>query len=835
MVEDLTEKNLTLGDKVAELEASVGTLESLKELSEEVEHQQNEYVAELTGKIESQQARMQELKNVITEQQTVIEDKDRTIVRFRDATNRSREDMSQLKAQLRAETGELESLKGTAHSAMNQTMMLRTLAASARENEAEAAKQRINADQARLENAFLRAAIPNSIFSEMDQKVLRVRLRLGRLSGKADILLQNLRKDLDGIVQYDPQDDTSLSVLDSERTIQQLVLGDKLASLACGAKEDLFVLECHLTTAEEYAATCARLDTTQAESLEMTLDSALIALADSTLFVSRAGETSTYNRLLSIADEWIASRTSTSNGTEGFPTRCAVVKYRSKQNITRLAFAFAEMLTFIRTVKVVVTNPETILAAETKEMLVSLFDRVAEEYLALLKLAQHLHRRGEIDLAWADEDLDGSVAVGGDVIELLYGFADEALNLWTAVQDQLSIAKVQAGRSEEIASFTENSLLVGLSSLKERLASLFKSVCRGAFIDAVSSRSRDRIDLDTDNEGRPQWQIRAQAIQKELLTASSIQASLKETNELSQLLHTRVRELERADSQHRVVAQKLESEVLRLSDTLAQVSTEKTRLAEQLAREREQFTIALDESHKDKAALDNANRELRKQLKRSSDMGASSAAMSASAGRNKSALSHGDADAFRKAFQHLHGELHRVRAALAKERLDTKLGPALSSTAAQPPSDRLVQCAKDVSLFARQVKSQLSMPRMVDLSQPSSARDQLVQKKLEHAQILKTLSDLRTRISSTVQGDGWNGDIANAIGRGENVFGWRPPEMERPPVLWSRVTLQPLRPLAPPSGSADQDMEDVNATPAAPVQLILNRSQVKRLTQTLVC
>ncbi|TMW62929.1 hypothetical protein Poli38472_005547 [Pythium oligandrum] len=827
MVEDLTEKNLTLGEKVADLETSVISLEALKEMSEEMEHQHVEYEGELNREIESLRASIQELKNEAADQKTTVDDRDRTIARFRDAMNRSREEINQLKAQLRAETGELESLKGTAHSALNQTMTLRVLAASARENEAEAAKQKINAEQARLENAFLRAAVPSSIFSEMDQKVLRVRLRLGRIAGKADILLQYLKKDLDGLTQQEQQEEGAATVIDSERTIQQFLLGEKLATLSCQAKEDLFVLDCHLTTAEEYNITCGRLDTNQVGLLEAALDSGLIAFADGSLFVSRSGEASVYNRLLSTLDEWRSSQQTMEQATEGFPMRCAVVKFRSRKSVMTLMFSFAMMVTYMNTMKGFVQSPDVQIASEAKQALTNVLSTIIEDFGGLLKVAQQLHRRGEMDLAWSDEDLDGSVAVGGDVVELMYAYAAECQTLWSVIQEQLSVSKLQAGASDELMAFADQSLLSMLTSLKDRLASIFKSVCRGAFTDAVTSRSRDRIDMPETREGRPQWQIRAQAIHNELLNAAGMRVSLNEANELCQALHTRVRELERADSQHRVVAQKLESEILRLNGEVSQTTSEKTRLEEQLGREREQFHITLDESHKEKAALDNLNRELRKQLKRSSDVGLN---ISSSSSRGKSALNQGDADAFRKAFEHLHGELHRARATLAKERMDRVLGPLVPTRpeVVATPSDKLVKCAKEVSKFSAHVKTQLSMPRMVDLTKTTaSARSQLVTKQLEHAKMRQTLADLRSRLSAAVREDGWSGDVVSAISRGENVFGWRPPEMERPPVLLGRVTLRP---------PVDKDaMEDISSGSPQPVQLVLNQSQVQQLTQRLVC
>ncbi|GLD95313.1 hypothetical protein PINS_up003957 [Pythium insidiosum] len=830
MVEDLTEKNLTLGDKVAELEVAVNSLESLKEMSDEMEHQHTEYEAELTSEIESLRSTIFDLKNALTDQQTVVEDRDRTIARFRDATAKNREEINQLKAQLRAETGEVEMLKGTAHSAMSQTMTLRNLVASAAEHQVEAARQRIHAEQARMENAFLRAAIPSTVFSEVDQKVLRVRLRLGRIAGKAEIISQYLRKDIDAMMQRDSKEDPTPSVIDSERAIQLLLLGDKLSTVSCQAREDLFVLECHLTTTDEYVSLCTVLDTPQFGVLEASLDGGMAACAEGALFTSRVGETPPYNRLLTALDEWHSTRAGGDTVSEGFPMRCAVVKLRSRKNVVTLECMLSAIFVFVKTMRSITITAEAPIDESVKPVVVEVFEKVLEEGLALCKLAQHLHRRVEIDLAAADDDLDGSVAVGGDVVELVHAYASECQNLWAVTQEHLTMATLQ-GDCKTTIEFAQNSLLCMLSSLKDRIANLFKGVCRGSLTDAVASRTRDQMNSSEDREGRSQWQVRAHAIHNELLNASSLRAKLQEANDLCQALHSRVRELDRTDSQHRVVAQKLESEVLSLNESLTQVSAEKSRLEEQLAREREQFNLALDESHKDKIALDNLNRELRKQLKRSNEM---ESTVPSGSTRGKSALSQGDAEAFRKAFDHLHQELHRLRAQLAHERLDRVLGPRLPQTAKKPlqPSDRLAQCSQDVARLSNRIRTHMSMPRMVDLTK-SPASEQRLQHKLESCKLAQSLADLRARISSVVKEDGQRGaTMAQAIELGETAFGWQPPEMERPPVLVGRVT---LRSTPTQQGDGDDAMLDVEPTPAAPVPLLLNQLQVQQLSRALVC
>ena len=73
--------------------------------------------------------------------------------------------------------------------------------------------------------------------------------------------------------------------------------------------------------------------------------------------------------------------------------------------------------------------------------------------------------------------------------------------------------------------------------------------------------------------------------------------------ELCNALHQRIRELERADSQHRVVAQKLESQVLHLTESIVGLTSKKAQLEVQLSMEREQFIVALDDCNKEKTLL----------------------------------------------------------------------------------------------------------------------------------------------------------------------------------------------------------------------------------------
>lgn len=852
MVEDLTEKNLSLGEKLADLEATVLSLESLKEMAEEMEHQHAEYEDELRAEIDAQRAGLTDAKQAVADHKTIIDDRDRTIARFRDLAAAHRDEIEQLKAKLRIESGALANLQGATHSALNQSMGLRTLAAAARAHEADAAKHRVNAEHASLEIAFFRAVVPSAILSEADERMLRVRVRLGRIAGKADVLVQFLQKDLEFGLQQESATESGSgggSLLESARSIQQLLLGEKLAAIACQAREDLFLLECHVTTEDEFAQSCMELDASPVSALELALDVGLAAFADGSLLASQTGnETTAYDRLATALDDWRSSRqaataAAASDGSQptdadAFPRRCAVVKLQARRSVHSLSFSVAAMLTFARSVKLFVAGGGG--ASESDALRTQLLppvDALVTEAAALVGTSQHFLRRAEIDLAPSDDDLDGGVAVGGDALELVHAFAAESQSLWVVLEDQLSFGRLQGDAPADVvapaAASAAVSLLGLVTALKDKVGVLFKQVCRGAFTDAVASRARSRsTDL-----GRPQWRLRADAIHAELLHASSLRGQLHALGDVCQALQSRVRELERSDSQFRVVTQKLESDALQLANTLAHAVSDKAQVDAQLTREREQFAASLDESHKEKAALDALTRELRKQLKRSSDAGAAAASGGSGSGSRTKAtgLSHSDAEAFRHAFAQLSSDLRRVRGTLAKERLDRVLGAqpvgsagSTGSVGSQPPrvSDRLAGSMRRVAAFSAQVTAKFAMPRLVDLTQHASAiaaHSAFVATKLTQAKVRHTLAELQTQIGGAMRADGWGDDVVRAIESGESVFGWQPPEMERPALLLGRVTLR---------GYGGDD-----ATVARPtvVPLVLNCSEVAQLAQALVC
>ncbi|KAI9913537.1 hypothetical protein PsorP6_005562 [Peronosclerospora sorghi] len=275
----------------------------------------------------------------------------------------------------------------------------------------------------------------DSIFSETDQQILRIRLTLGRIAGKSDILLQQYQKYLDAVTLSRPSDsqqddDKETGVSTATVTFEQLVLGEKFAAVSCQAKEDLFMLECHLTTKDEFTQGCAALTTSPTAALENVLDAALSAVSEGALLghARRGGDVaSLYNRLVQTLEEWHLDRVTqvaSALESESFGARCAVVKLRSRKNAAKLAFSISSMVTFLHTTKSLVASSEMANDEQStawRTELVPVVDKCLGELLSVLNLAQLIYRRAEIDLATSDDDLDGMIAAAKERLEKVLG------------------------------------------------------------------------------------------------------------------------------------------------------------------------------------------------------------------------------------------------------------------------------------------------------------------------------------------------------------------------------------------------------------------------------
>ncbi|EQC39059.1 hypothetical protein SDRG_03267 [Saprolegnia diclina VS20] len=759
MVEALTEKNLSLGERVADLEASVASLEALKDMSEEMEHQHDLLEKDLRSELLTLRTKVTELHERLASAQANVDDKERTVHRFRELAHRNREEMSALREKLRLEAGELESMKDTTHAVLSQTLSLRQALATARASTVEAARAKVAAESARVEATWLRSLLPSSVFTEADDRSLKVRLLLSRLHGNVDVVLNHVLKNVSSLTS-----DVLGNPLEKARLAYEWALGVRLLHVRLAiahAQQSL-----HTAGDTAFQALLVQLDGPSTHQLDVALDGVLVSLGvDGGLSGGSDAQPSSSDRLLSVAAEWSAL----------FPltqvTQASLIKLQAQAHASILSLHCA--IAFLHD------------------------DLPLELRGAVWNLALQVARRAELDLGGdassGDDDDAGehqhvlATVVGGDVLGHLQAYALESGELTTETQ---------------------------LQSFKERLSVLYKAVAKGALTDAcvlvpspVPPARR-----------QPTWELRAEMVRTELASASTLLTSLEETTDVCHTLQARLKELEKTESQSRVIVQKLEHDVTRLSDAVANETSVTSKLQSQLTHERAQFEQMLSEQNKERAALESAHRQLRKQLRRNSDLPSTPTTTkeaTSTAASSSSTVSSSQVRALEAALAEMHVSMQRLRQETALERLQAAIAPL-------PPvrlPSKLAACAENVRRVESQVLAMASLPSLYVVggatAMTSPATSSIVP-------LAKTIETLRAEIASTAATEGFGADVIAAVHANEVAFSGRSVDSVHisaidVPARVGRLTFPG------PHGKCN------------PVKVVLSSSELHTLSRALLC
>ncbi|OQS03941.1 glycoside hydrolase [Thraustotheca clavata] len=701
MVESLTDKNLQLGERVADLEASVASLEALKDMSEEMEHQHDLLEKDLRAELAKLYDKCHEQAETLKTTQASLDDKERTITRFRELAHRNREEMTGLREKLRKEAGELETMKDTTQAVMSQTLSLRQALTNARSSMVEAARAKISADIARIESTWLRSLLPSAIFVETDDRTLRIRLLLDRLYGKVDVVFDRIVKNLSGLTS-----EVLSNTLEKERLAYEWRFGIDLLQLRLAIQRQQHSL-C-TSTGSKFQALLARLDVPLTILLETNVDGVITALGEEGGLTAGSDEQpSPVDRLLASIKDWLTT----------FPP--------SEEKATALIPAAYTKLQARSLAYTISLHCGCLFLREDTGPL--------ELRVALWNAALQIARRADIDLdnnSNESNDDDVLPVVGGETLLLLQAYSKESLEL--------------------MSSASETQLL----SFKERLNALYKSVSKGSLTDACVLKTFDEVARHT-----PQWELRAEQIRSDLASASSLMQSLEETTEICHTLHARVKELEKSESQSRIIVQKLEQDVARLSSDLAIETATTTKLTSQLQQERTQFDQMLTEQNKERSNLETSNRQLRKQMRRNSEM---ITPTKAPKDLVPSGVPPAQVQALEQALVEMHASMQRLRQEIALERLHQAVAP-LPPVA---PLTKLTTCLKDISSVESQILAQSSLPKLYSVGS-STPTDSAI------APLAKQVSALKEKIVQVATQEAWSNDIVSALKANEVEFSGR--------------------------------------------------------------
>ncbi|KAL5476515.1 hypothetical protein ACEPAI_3372 [Sanghuangporus weigelae] len=182
MLEQLTERNLVLGEKIAEMTITIEDLEALKELNDELEENHVETEKQLHEEIEQKESVMREQIRKINELEDACQDFEGTIVQFRELVLQLQVELDSLRAQTQNAQNESATAASQTAAMFSLNMKLQSTASKhqARHIETELAKI-----QAR-ENKELYEIV--KIYVESDSEATQCYLYFQRMAAKADLI-----------------------------------------------------------------------------------------------------------------------------------------------------------------------------------------------------------------------------------------------------------------------------------------------------------------------------------------------------------------------------------------------------------------------------------------------------------------------------------------------------------------------------------------------------------------------------------------------------------------------------------------------------------------------
>ncbi|KAI9680221.1 MAG: hypothetical protein M1829_001458 [Trizodia sp. TS-e1964] len=205
MIEDLTEKNLSMGELVEELRATIEDLESLKELNDELEVHHIETEKQMQEEIDYKENLMAEQTRRLTQQEQSMEDYEYTITRFRELVTNLQSDLEDMKSSQQLTETEAEALSNRSRAMMDLNMKLQVSASKTQIKTIDLELRRLEAQEAMEHLAIVQLFLPDAF--ELEQDSVLALLRFKRVGFKANLLHGFIKEGFTGQNQQLRDDD----------------------------------------------------------------------------------------------------------------------------------------------------------------------------------------------------------------------------------------------------------------------------------------------------------------------------------------------------------------------------------------------------------------------------------------------------------------------------------------------------------------------------------------------------------------------------------------------------------------------------------------------------
>ncbi|CZT04313.1 probable DYNACTIN (150 KDA DYNEIN-ASSOCIATED POLYPEPTIDE) ro-3 [Rhynchosporium agropyri] len=205
MIEELTERNMSMNEEIDELRATIEDLESLKELNDELEINHVETEKEMQEDIDFKDSIIGEQARRAAQQEEAMEDLEYTLSRFRELVTNLQSDLEDMRASHAMTETESEQLNSRSRAMMDLNMKLQLSAAKTQVKTIDLELRRLDAQEASEHLAIVQLFLPEAFHAERDS-VLAL-LRFKRVEFKANLLHGFIKERVNGHPPAGHQDD----------------------------------------------------------------------------------------------------------------------------------------------------------------------------------------------------------------------------------------------------------------------------------------------------------------------------------------------------------------------------------------------------------------------------------------------------------------------------------------------------------------------------------------------------------------------------------------------------------------------------------------------------
>ncbi|KAL9104768.1 MAG: hypothetical protein Q9163_000318 [Psora crenata] len=214
MIEELTEKNMALEQKMEEMKTTIEDLESLKELNDELEINHTETEKQLQEEIDYNETLLAEEARKAAVQDGTVQDLEYTVSRFRELVANMQSDLEDMRASQQITETEANELSHRSRAMMDLNMRLQTSAAKAQIKAISLELGKMEAQESLEHLSIVQFFLPETYKGEQDS--VEAFLRFRRIRFKAHLMHGFVRERITGPITPGLEDEifSSSDVLD---------------------------------------------------------------------------------------------------------------------------------------------------------------------------------------------------------------------------------------------------------------------------------------------------------------------------------------------------------------------------------------------------------------------------------------------------------------------------------------------------------------------------------------------------------------------------------------------------------------------------------------------